>query len=149
MTCSPTWPAGTVTHAGTFNGNTIATAAVLASIDELASGEVYEQVGKIGTALMQSIRDCAEASRLDLHLPGPADGLPRQLRRAGPAMTRYRDLARSDPDRYGRLADALIGHGVWVARRGIWYVSAAHTEADVSETLDRIEPAFRAFSAQP
>ena len=35
---------GAVTHAGTFNGNTIATAAVLASIDELASGEVYEQV---------------------------------------------------------------------------------------------------------
>jgi hypothetical protein len=41
----------------------------------------------------------------------------------------------------------LIGHGMWVARRGIWYVSAAHTEADVSETLlNRIERAFRAFS---
>jgi hypothetical protein len=37
---------------------------------------------------------------------------------------------------------------VWVARRGIWYVSAVHAEADVSETLSRIERAFRAFSAQ-
>jgi glutamate-1-semialdehyde 2,1-aminomutase len=61
-------------------------------------------------------------------------------------MTRYRDLAGSDPARYGRLADALIGQGVWVARRGIWYVSAAHTEADVSQTLERIERAFAAFS---
>ena len=64
------------------------------------------------------------------------------------AVTRYRDLARTDPARYARLADTLIGHGVWVARRGIWYVSAAHTEADVSETLNRLERAFRAFSGE-
>ncbi len=63
----------------------------------------------------------------------------------GQPVTRYRDLARGDPDRYGRLADALIGQRVWVARRGIWYVSAAHTETDVAETLDRAERAFRAF----
>ena len=136
---------GAVTHAGTFNGNTIATAAVLASIDELASGEVYEQIGKVGTALMQSIRDCAEATGLELHLQGLPMAFHASFAAPGPPVTRYRDLARSDPDRYGRLADALIGHGVWVARRGIWYVSAAHTEADVAETLDRIAPAFRAF----
>lgn len=34
----------------------------MASLDELASGEVYEQIGKVGTALMQSIRDCAATS---------------------------------------------------------------------------------------
>jgi glutamate-1-semialdehyde 2,1-aminomutase len=137
---------GAVTHAGTFNGNTIATAAVLASLDELESGEVYEQIGKVGTALMQSIRDCAEASGLALHI----QGLPMAFHASfappgqGP-VTRYRDLARSDPDRYARLADALIAERVWVARRGIWYVSAAHTEADVAETLDRAERAFRTF----
>jgi glutamate-1-semialdehyde 2,1-aminomutase len=137
---------GAVTHAGTFNANTIAAAAVLASIDELASGEVYEQVGKIGTALMQSIRDCAQASHLDLHVQGLPMAFHASFAAPGQAMTRYRDLAGSDPARYGRLADALIGQGVWVARRGIWYVSAAHTEADVSQTLERIERAFAAFS---
>jgi len=62
-------------------------------------------------------------------------------------MTRYSQLQRSDPDRYGRLAGTLIDQGVWVARRGIWYVSAAHTEADVAETADRIESAFKIFNA--
>jgi glutamate-1-semialdehyde 2,1-aminomutase len=136
---------GAVTHAGTFNGNTIATAAVLASIDELASGEVYEQIGKVGTALIQSIRDCAEASGLELHLQGLPMAFHASFAPPGQPVTRYRELARSDPDRYARLADALISHGVWVARRGIWYVSAAHTEADVAETLDRIGLAFAAF----
>jgi len=140
--------AGRATHAGTFNGNTIATAAVLASIDELASGEVYEQVGKIGTALMDSIRDCADASQLELHVQGLPMAFHASFAAPRQPMTRYRDLDRTDPARYARLADTLIGHGVWVARRGIWYVSAAHTEADVSETLNRLEPAFRAFSEQ-
>jgi len=139
---------GVVTHAGTFNGNTIATAAVLASIDELASGEVYEQVGKIGTALMQSIGDCAEASGLELHIQGLPMAFHASFARPGQPVTRYRDLARSDPARYARLADVLIGQGIWVARRGIWYVSAAHTEADVTQTLDRIGPAFSAFRQQ-
>ena len=66
---------GAVTHAGTFNGNTVATAAVLASLDELASGEVYERVSQVGTALMQSIRSCAAA---------------RVGRTATPAVTAYR-----------------------------------------------------------
>lgn len=137
---------GAVTHAGTFNGNTIATAAVLASLDELESGEVYEQIGKVGTALMQSLRDCAEASGLGLHLQGLPMAFHASFVPPGQVpVTRYRDLAGGDPDRYARLADALIGQRVWVARRGIWYVSAAHTETDVAETLDRAERAFRAF----
>lgn len=137
---------GAVTHAGTFNGNTIATAAVLASLDELESGEVYEQIGKVGTALMQSLRDCAEASGLGLHIQGLPMAFHASFTPPGHVpVTRYRDLAGSDPDRYARLADALIAQRVWVARRGIWYVSAAHTEADVAETLDRAEQAFRSF----
>ena len=88
-----TWPgvsgitgpySGAVTHAGSFNGNTMAAAAVLASIDELASGEVYEQVGKIGTALMQSIRDCAQASHLDLHVQGLPMAFHAEFRGAWP-----------------------------------------------------------------
>ena len=34
---------GEVTHAGTLHGNVIAAAAVLASLGELASGEVYQR----------------------------------------------------------------------------------------------------------
>jgi glutamate-1-semialdehyde 2,1-aminomutase len=62
-------------------------------------------------------------------------------------MTRYRQLQDGDACWYGRLADTLIGQGVWVARRGIWYVSAAHTPADISEAVDRIESAFQIFTA--
>jgi glutamate-1-semialdehyde 2,1-aminomutase len=137
---------GAVTHAGTFNGNVIAAAAVLASLDELASGEVYEQVGRVGSALIQGIGDCARDVLPDLRL----QGLPMAFHasfgpRAEPVIS-YRQLAQRDQARYARLADALIDQGVWVARRGIWYVSVAHTQADVTETIDRVETAFKAFN---
>ena len=38
-----------------------------------------------------------------------------------------------------------LASGSGSPRRGIWYVSAAHTEADVAETLDRAGRAFSAF----
>jgi len=137
---------GAVTHAGTFNGNTIATAAVLASLDELASGEVYRQVDDVGTALMGSIRSCAAAHGLGLHLQGLPMAFHASFARPGPPVTRPQELAATDPGRYERLADTLVGHGVWVARRGIWYVSAAHTPADAAETLGRVDAAFGEFS---
>ena len=138
---------GAVTHAGTFNGNTIATAAVLASIDELASGDVHEHVEKTGTALMELIRDRAAASQLNLHLQGLPMAFHASFAASSEPMTRYQQVQGSDAGRYGRLADTLIGQGVWVARRGIWYVSAAHTAADISETADRIDSAFQIFTA--
>ncbi len=47
-----------------------------------------------------------------------------------------------DGERYGRFATKLIAAGIWVAYRGIWYVSAAHTHADVDETLTRFDAAL-------
>ncbi|HET7013325.1 MAG TPA: hypothetical protein VFI65_05425 [Streptosporangiaceae bacterium] len=48
---------------------------------------------------------------------------------------------------YARFAVALFEQGVWVARRGIWYVSAAHAHADVTETVDRVKAAIKVFAA--
>jgi glutamate-1-semialdehyde 2,1-aminomutase len=96
---------------------------------------------------MELIRDRAAASQLNLHLQGLPMAFHARFAASSEPVTRYRQLQDADAGRYGRLADALIGQGVWVARRGIWYVSAAHTAADVSETADRIDSAFQVFTA--
>jgi glutamate-1-semialdehyde 2,1-aminomutase len=134
---------GAVTHAGTFNGNAVAVAAVLASLDELESGEVYEQINKVGTSLMAALRSAIPA----LHLQGLPMAFHASFAEASKPITRYRELARAGSAEYARLADLLIGNGVWVARRGIWYVSAAHTPADVAETIDRARAAYTEFAA--
>jgi glutamate-1-semialdehyde 2,1-aminomutase len=139
---------GVVTHAGTFNGNVIAAAAVLASLDELASGEVYQRVGAVGTALMTALRACAGDLLPDLRLQGLPMAFHSSFGTGDEPVTSYGQLKQRDQERYARLAVALFDQGVWVARRGIWYVSAAHSEADVTETVDRVEAAFKAFSLE-
>jgi glutamate-1-semialdehyde 2,1-aminomutase len=138
---------GAITHAGTFNGNAVATAAVLASLDELESGEVYEQVTKVGTTLIEALRATAAPVLPDLRFQGLPMAFHARFAPSDDPVTRYAQLQQADAARYARLADALIDHGVWVARRGIWYVSAAHTEQDVTETLDRAQAAFTSFAA--
>jgi glutamate-1-semialdehyde 2,1-aminomutase len=138
---------GAVTHAGTFNGNVIAAAAVLASLDELASGEVYQRVGEVGTALMAALRACAADGMPGLRLQGLPMAFHASFGAEDEPFTSYGQLKQRDQERYARFAVALFGQGVWVARRGIWYVSAAHTQADVTETVDRVRAAIKVFTA--
>jgi glutamate-1-semialdehyde 2,1-aminomutase len=47
----------------------------------------------------------------------------------------YRSATTQDTARYHRFTAALMERGVRALERGLWYVSTAHTEADIDETL--------------
>jgi glutamate-1-semialdehyde 2,1-aminomutase len=136
---------GVVTHAGTFNGNAVAAAAVLASLDELETGDVYSRIDEVGGALMTAIAQRAVAHGLDLHIQGLPMAFHASFRSSREPIRSCHQLQSTDQDEYGRLALSLIDNGIWVAYRGIWYVSAAHNQQDVSETVERIDSAFAAF----
>ena len=96
----------------------------------------------VGTALMAALRACADDLLPDLRLQGLPMAFHASFGAGDEPVTSYGQLKQRDQERYARLAVALFDQGVWVARRGIWYVSAAHAEADVTETVDRVEAAF-------
>lgn len=131
---------GEVNQSGTFNANVMGMAAVTATLRHLADDPPYEQLERVGTTLMEGLRKLGEAS----DLPMQVQGLPMAFHVSfgGGAVTDYRSLQTRDADRYRNLADALVAAGVWVARRGIWYVSAAHGEEEVEVTLERAEAAL-------
>jgi glutamate-1-semialdehyde 2,1-aminomutase len=64
----------------------------------------------------------------------------------GPAepFADYRGLQQRDLARYARLSETLAHHGVWVARRGIWYVSAEHGDTELKAALERFDAALSA-----
>jgi glutamate-1-semialdehyde 2,1-aminomutase len=47
-----------------------------------------------------------------------------------------RDRAGRDIDAYERFVEALLHRGVYTTPRGLWYLSTAHTEADVALAVD-------------
>jgi glutamate-1-semialdehyde 2,1-aminomutase len=126
-----------VNHSGTFNGNVISMAAAAASLAELErdDGAIYRHMEEVGTSLIEGITGLAR--RLDL--PLLVQGLPTAFHLSFTALEGlrdYRDYAlHCDKERYGRLKVALLRRGVRVLDRGVWYISAAHTQAHVERTL--------------
>lgn len=136
---------GEVNHSGTFNASVMACAAIVSTLAQLSEDPPYQRVTDLGRRLMGGLSRLADQHGLDLHL----QGLPMAFHASfgdGPAID-YRTLSAFDTERYAAFTEILIQHGVWVAGRGIWYLSTAHDDADIDETLDRVDAAMKEFRA--
>lgn len=135
---------GEVNHSGTFNANVMGMAAVVASLRRLSEEPPYARLEDVGSRLMEGLGDIARRAGAPLRV----QGLPMAFHASfgeDVDVRDYHDLKRLDTDRYGKLVDRLIEHGVWVAGRGVWYVSAAHGDKEIDVTLERAETAFQAL----
>ncbi|HVE40217.1 MAG TPA: aminotransferase class III-fold pyridoxal phosphate-dependent enzyme [Planctomycetota bacterium] len=125
---------GRVIHAGTLNAWNAGIAAADATIEILEREGVHERLFALGRRLMDGLRAAARDAGRPLLVQGPGPmfhtgftTLPR-LRDAG-------DAAACDRALYGAFASALQDRGIRVIGRGLWYVSAAHTEEDIDVAL--------------
>jgi glutamate-1-semialdehyde 2,1-aminomutase len=134
-----------VNHSGTFNSNVISMAASAATLAELerAGGAVYHQMETTGQILIDGIREIVGR----LALPVLVQGVPTAFHLAFtelPAIRDYRDYAlHCDKERYNRFALSMLERSVRLIGRGIWYISAAHTQAHIARTLEAVEESLR------
>lgn len=130
-----------VNHSGTFNSNVISMAAAAAALSELEQndGAVYRHMEEIGQALMDGLCDIAER----LGAPLLVQGLPTAFHLSFTdlsAIREYRDYALfCDKERYNRFTVAMLRRGIRLVGRGIWYLSAAHMQEHVEQTLNAAE----------
>jgi len=135
---------GEVVHAGTFNANVMGMAAVAATLRLLTESPPYAKMRELGTRLMQGLEEVGRRLRPPLRLRGWPMAFHASFGEDIEVWD-HRDLARLDQARYRRLVTLLIENGVWVAGRGIWYLSAAHDDHEIEVTLDRAEVALSAL----
>lgn len=130
-----------VLHGGTFNAQPVAMAAMVATLNGLTP-EHYESTGRRGLRLQSGIRDALAEAGIKAQVAGfplmfhVAFGLDRPARN-------YRDVAASDKRGYAAFALALLQRGVRVLERGAWFISAAHDDAVIDETLEAVRDAVR------
>jgi glutamate-1-semialdehyde 2,1-aminomutase len=134
---------GEVNHAGTFNSSVMAMAATNATLRRLKLDPPYEAITEYGMALMEGIEKIGSNHDEKLHV----QGLPMAFHVSFGTddATDFRTLSRLDGSRYEKFTSSLVDHGLWVASRGIWYVSAAHGERELQTTLERFEEALTAW----
>jgi glutamate-1-semialdehyde 2,1-aminomutase len=127
-------PLGGVYQAGTLSGNPLAVAAGLATINALASADVYDRLEALGDRLARGLLAGARGA-----------GIPLTVNRVGSMLTGffctgpvtdYATAKRADTERYARFFHALCAHGVYFAPSQFEaaFVSLAHTEADIDAT---------------
>jgi glutamate-1-semialdehyde 2,1-aminomutase len=129
-----------VLHAGTYNANVVAMSAALATLDELDRPGTYEHLERISSQLAKGIADIFDRA-----------AIPVQVQRVGsffqvyfsPTPIReYRDAAQyADLVTFRKLQLALRTRGVLIYPNGLgrWFLSTAHTNADIEATLNAIE----------
>jgi glutamate-1-semialdehyde 2,1-aminomutase len=136
------WAEGGIMQAGTYSGNGVAAAATLATLDELITGEPLKRVEAAGSDLMDGLgRICADAG-----VPGIPVGHPAMfgLFFGDEPPKEFRDLAGHDEELYSKVVFGLIRRGVLPVDDGRepWFVSSAHSDEDVAETLTAFEEAL-------
>jgi glutamate-1-semialdehyde 2,1-aminomutase len=136
---------GGVMHGGTFNAQPVAMAALLAT-QEALTPERCAEAGARGMRLQNGVREALDRAGLKAIVTGfplvfhVAFGLDEPARS-------YRDIASSDRAAYARFAHALLRRGVRALERGAWFVSTAHDDATIAETISIVEEAAREVTA--
>lgn len=124
-----------VIHAGTMNTSNATVAAALATIEVLEQDpQTYERMFRLGQRLMEGLRAAAQAAGQNLLVQG-----------AGPMLNtcftdlveikNYRDSLRTDKAKLSKFIAGLHDRGVRVIGRGLWYISAVHTEEEIDDAL--------------
>ncbi len=145
---------GEVVHAGTLNANPLCLSAAKWCLDEiLALGRAHPAgIIDLGRRLMEQLRALADRHGIPLRPQGPGLVFHTVMLKAGAEeglVTSYRDYVhRHDAPRWAHLRRCLLESGVRAIERGLWFLSLAHSAADVDEALQRADAAFARHAAE-
>src|SRR5215218_2837023 len=133
-------PAGDVYQAGTLSGNPLAVAAGLATLEQLDAA-AYERLGQLTDRLAQGFEALAAGRPLQV---ASAPGLVTLFFSPVPVVD-FATATASDTEAHARFCRALLERGVYPppAQYEAWFVSLAHDEATIDQTLEAADAALR------
>ncbi len=125
---------GSVIHAGTMNSGQPSVSAALATLHILERDNVHPRLYALGQRLMEGLRQQAKSA-----------GLPLLVQGLGPmfhtgftsleVIRDFRDTLHYDKALFGRFALAMQERGIRLIGRGLWYISAAHTQEEIDHCI--------------
>jgi glutamate-1-semialdehyde 2,1-aminomutase len=134
---------GRVPHVGTFNCNPLSAAAATAAIDVYREdAELYAGLERRTAVLARGLASAAGQC-----------GVPLGVRRVGSllqtsiggdsAPADYAATLGADRDAEALFSAEMLERGVMMLPRGWWFLSSAHSDADIEQTIDAAEGALR------
>jgi len=139
-------PSGPVYQAGTLSGNPLAVSAGLKTLEVIRRPGFYERLDLLSAKLAEGLEARARKA-----------GVPLAVNRAGSMLTAfftaqpvvdYDSARRADTEAFARFFRAVFEGGVYLppSQFEAVFLSAAHTEEDIAQTLSTAESAFCALA---
>lgn len=136
---------GPMTHGGTYNGSVVSVAAALAVTGTiLEQGDrLYEQLDERGRQLAEGMREVGARRGLPMHVNQIGSSVALHWG-VGHEVGSWEDAMTSDAQMVADICERMQLRGVLLPPRGMFWLSTAHTAADV----DAVVAAFDATVAE-
>jgi glutamate-1-semialdehyde 2,1-aminomutase len=138
-------PLGGVYQAGTLSGNPLAMTAGIETLELLKSRKVYQDLEEKAAYLAENISRIAEEKGIPFCV-NYAIGMLTLFFTEGPVRD-YRTAKMSDTKRFAQFFIAMMEEGIYLppSQFEAWFISLAHTQKDLDQTLEACETAFRSI----
>ena len=135
-------PLGPVYQAGTLSGNPVAVAAGLATLELVQQPGFYERLFRNTGALIEGLNQAAQKRKLAFSAQHVGSMFGLYFRSGVPGS--YAEVMQSDRDAFNRFVHAMLDRGIYLAPSAFeaGFVSSAHGEAEIRETIAAAEAAF-------
>jgi glutamate-1-semialdehyde 2,1-aminomutase len=129
---------------GTLNGNPVSATAGLVALDILGRPGAYDQFHRIGGRLRREITAIGRRYGFSAQTPGEDAVFGVRFTDKQPLRS-WADLLTSDKTLNLRWSIEMLKRGILVNPNEKFYISTAHTDADVDRTLEACDQAFAAI----
>ncbi|NQX71592.1 glutamate-1-semialdehyde 2,1-aminomutase [Paenibacillus alba] len=141
-------PLGPAYQAGTMAGNPASISAGIACLEVLQQAGVYAKLEQLGATLAGGIAESAARH-----------GIPLTLNRIGGAfsthfcdhpVTNFDEAQDTDGERFADFFRLMLEQGINLApsKYEAWFMTLAHTDDDVAQTLDAADKAFKTMKTR-
>ncbi|WP_214893855.1 glutamate-1-semialdehyde 2,1-aminomutase [Exiguobacterium sp. H66] len=135
-------PLGPAYQAGTMAGNPASMAAGIACLELLEQPGVYEEFERLGTKLEQGILEAADKHAVTITINRLKGALTVYF--TDETVTDYLGAERANSEMFGHFFKLMLEQGINLApsKYEAWFLTTAHTDADIDETIAAVNRAF-------
>jgi glutamate-1-semialdehyde 2,1-aminomutase len=135
-------PMGPVYQAGTFSGNRLSVASGIAALDTLMEEGFYTELDQMTVQLVGGIKERAKAKHIPVCIH--RYGSMFSVFFSAQEVSDFSVANKQSRERFSQFFKVLLEKGVLIAPSCFeaWFVSGAHTERDIEQTLEAIDEAF-------
>lgn len=135
-------PLGPVYQAGTLSGNPVAVTAGLTTLKLIQAPGFYEALTAKTAQLMDGIKQAAHKAGVTFSAQSVGGMFGLYFSASNP--TSYADMMQADKNAFNHFFHSMLNSGIYLGPSAFeaGFVSAAHTDADIAQTVQAAEQAF-------